>query len=487
MVWPSRIASLALAALLAGCGQTGDEPLDATVIGKPGAPFESGVRLSYAGQLVRAATTEGLVTLDAQGRVVPALADRWIITDDGLSYIFRLRDGTWLDGSPLAADTVVSALRKAIAGVKGTPLADDLTGIDAIVARAGRVVEVQLSVPNADLLQVLAQPELGLARGGRGTGPMRLVREDGVAVLSPIAPGKRGLPAEADWEARIRVMKLRAMPAEQAIARFEDGETSLVLGGRFEGYPLARNVGIARGKLEIDPVVGLFGLSVAGTRGFLADAANREAVAMAIDREAIGSALGANGWQPTTRVVAPALDGDPGSVGERWEGRSIAARRTEAAGRVNRWKAAQGPVALTIALPRGPGADLLFGSLSKDLGAIGIAARRVKEGDPADLRLVDGVARYARAGWFLAQLSCAARGAPCSAEADELAAQARQTLDAARRADLFADAEVELIKSNVFIPLGQPLRWTLLRRDVTGFAPNRWGFHPLLEMALLPE
>ena len=44
---------------------------------------------------MRAATTEGLVGLDAEGQVIPALADRWIVTDDGRSFIFRLRDGTW--------------------------------------------------------------------------------------------------------------------------------------------------------------------------------------------------------------------------------------------------------------------------------------------------------------------------------------------------------------------------------------------------------
>ena len=435
-----RHSILALGLLAAACGQSGDVPVEAVVIGQPGAPLEKGVRLSYGGQLVRAATAEGLVGFDEQGRIVPALAERWIVTDDGLSYIFRLRDGTWLDKAPLSAESAVAALEAALAEVKGAPLAAELAGIEAVVARAGRVVEIQLAAPNPDFLQGLAQPELGLARKGRGAGPMRLTSERRVAILTPIAPLRRGLPPDPDWDERQRALRLRGLPADRAIARFEDGEASLVLGGRAESLPLARDVGIARGRLEFDPVAGLFGFAVTGESGFLADAEHREALAMAIDRDGLGKAFGAEGWQPTNRVVAPGMDGDTGAIGERWPGQTQEELRRVAAGRVARWRAQHGKVALAIALPAGPGADSLFQHVARDLAGIGVEARRAGEGAPADLRLVDVVARYARASWFLAQLSCAARGAPCSEEADRIAAQARREPDAAKRADLFADA-----------------------------------------------
>ena len=94
----ASLSALALAAagavFLAGCGR-GQGPLKAVFIDSPGAMFAAGNRLSPGAQHVRAATDAGLVTLDQKGEVVPALADRWIVTDDGLSYIFRLRDGAW--------------------------------------------------------------------------------------------------------------------------------------------------------------------------------------------------------------------------------------------------------------------------------------------------------------------------------------------------------------------------------------------------------
>jgi hypothetical protein len=39
----------------------------------------------------------------------------------------------------------------------------------------------------------------------------------------------------------------------------------------------------------------------------------------------------------------------------------------------------------------------------------------------------------------------------------------------------------------VFIPFGPPIRWSLVRGDITGFYPNRLGYHPLMPLALRPR
>ena len=142
---------------------------------------------------------------------------------------------------------------------------------------------------------------------------------------------------------------------------------------------------------------------------------------------------------------------------------------------------------LRIALPAGPGADVLFGRLQEDFKAIGLGSRRVNEGAPAELRLVDMVARYSRTSWFLHQLSCTNARALCSSAADTRAAQARAATDAGSRAALQAEAEAELTSANVFIPFGPPIRWSLISGDATGFAPNRWGIHPLMPLAMRPK
>lgn len=255
--------------MLAGCASGADRPVEVAVIGDPSAPFQTGPRLPLAAQLIRSATVEGLVGFDEQGRVIPALADRWIVTDDGQSYIFRLRDGTWPDGSNITGDTARSALLQAITGLRGTPLGADLAGIQEIRAMAGRVLEIRLNGPVPDLLHLLAQPELGLGRKGRGAGPMKLSRDGRTAVLKPIPPEDRGLPSEEDWSLRSRLLHLHALSAATAIERFDNGESDIVLGGRIEDFPRLDIAGLSRGAIRLDPVSGLFGLAVLRGDGFL--------------------------------------------------------------------------------------------------------------------------------------------------------------------------------------------------------------------------
>lgn len=435
-------------------------------------------------QAIRGATAEGLVGFDAEGRIVPALADRWIVTDDGQSYIFRLRDGTWADGSALTGDTARTALRRALAEARGTDLAPDLAVVEEVRAMAGRVVEVRLSRPLPDFLQLLGRPELGLTHRGRGTGPMALRRDGTVAVLTPMPPERRGLPAVKDWAGQIRALRLASETARGAVQRFDDDPAVLVLGGTFDHWPELAEARLPKAAIRIDPVVGLFGLALEHQDGFLAEAENREAVAMAIDREALATALRAPGWVPTTRLVPPATDGDAGPVAERWAQQPIAARQALAASRVTRWRARHGDVTLRIALPRGLGSDVLFARLSVDLAAAGFKLARRREGEAADLRLLDRVALYPRADWFLAQLSCSVRAETCSPAADAAHAAARVLADPAARARGLAEAENQLLAANLFVPLGAPLRWSLAAPDTAGFAVNRAGVHALLPLAL---
>ncbi|MFN3554033.1 MAG: ABC transporter substrate-binding protein [Novosphingobium meiothermophilum] len=483
-------ATLLLPLLLAACGQNREGALAVAVIGEASAFRETGARLSAPAQLLRAATHEGLVGFDEKGRVVPALADRWIVTDNGRSYIFRLRDGTWADGTRISAETTAAVLRKAIAALKGTALGLDLAAIDEVRVMANRVIEIDLAAPVPDLLTLLAQPELSLAYRGKGTGPMALSRprDSAASYLELIPPEARGLPSQPDFATRSRPVALSLVPAARAVAMFDAGDVDVLTGGKVDTVPLAGRIGLTRGNVVLDPVTGLFGLMVTNTQGFLGAAANREALAMAIDRDALLASFNIGGWQPTTRIVSSQTEDDLGTIGERWQGMTMEERQAQAASRVAAWKAAGQPLpTFNLAMPDGAGSTLVFDAVRRDLARIGIAVRRVPENDRADLRLVDAAARYARATWFLNQLSCTVQKAVCSPAGDERVAEARRATDPAARAALLAEAEAEITAANGFIPLARPLRWSMVRSATTGFAPNPWGWHPLPPMAWLPR
>ena len=487
------LCALWLPAALAGCFGADDRPVEVLAIGAPGSLFAGGATLPLAAQLMRAATTEGLVAFDERGRVVPALADRWIVTDDGLSYIFRLRDGTWPDGNQINADSARAALMQAIRAQTGQSLAADLSAIDEVRAMAGRVIEIRLRQQMPDMLQLLAQPELGVVTGGRGAGPMKAKRDSdkelnlsGV-LLRPIAPEDRGLPQQENWSQRVRPLRLSAAPAARAIELFNQGKADMVLGGGLADFPRLAITGVARGSIRLDPVAGLFGLAVVHDDGFLAKPENREVIALVIDREALIASFNIAGWTATSRVLNPGLEGDNGTVSERWQGRTIEERRAQAAARVAQWKSSgHRPAPLRVALPIGPGADLLFARLAADLKSIGLDMQRVPLTADADLRLIDRTARYARPVWFFNQLSCANAKALCSVAADRLVAEAQIEPEPGKRAELYALAEAQLTVANAYIPFGVPIRWSLVS-STSGFAANRWGVHPLMPLAFIPK
>jgi oligopeptide transport system substrate-binding protein len=492
---------VALALPLGGCGRGDDGALQVAFIDTPENLYRTGVRLSEGGQHVRAATGAGLIALDADGEVIPALADRWIVTDDGRSFIFRLRDGTWPDGRDLTAESARSALLGTLRALRGTSLGLDLAPISEVRAMAGRVIEIRLSSPVPMLLQLLAQPELTLSRGGAGgsgdmamehppahcSGPADQCAARAVLTMKP--PVERGIPEAEDWHDYVREIDLRAATAREAVKLFDDGEVDLVLGGRIGALPLVDVGPLSRGTVKLDPVIGLFGLQVRRAEGLLERARNREALAMAIDRTALIAPFNIDGWVPTTRVVAPGLLDDPGTIPERWSDRPIEALRAEAAARVAGWRRENGggEAKLVLAIDRSPGLDILFRELAVQLGAVGIRLERAKSVREADLVLLDRVARYADSRWFLDQFNCSLRGGACAPQADRLVREALEADGSAGRAAKLAEAEAALTMDNVYIPFGSPLRFSLVRSTVQGFIPNRWAFHPLPPLAIIPR
>ncbi|WP_235506786.1 ABC transporter substrate-binding protein [Altererythrobacter sp. Root672] len=477
--------------MLTGCGRSNEGALQVDFIDTPEGLFANGIRLTPGAQHLRAATDAGLVAFNAQGDVVPALADRWIVTDDGRSFIFRLREGKWPDGAELTAESARAALRRSINALDGTSLGLDLAPVSQVRAMAGRVVEIRLSSPVPALLQILAQPELALSHGqsGDGSGEMRLVRNGDLATLTMKPPAERGIPEEREWQSFVRQIELRPEDPKAAIDRFDRGDVDVVLGGQVGALPLVDTGPLSRGTVRLEPAIGLFGMLVQRERGLLATDQGREAFAMAIDRPALIAPFNIGGWVPTTRISAPGLPNDPGLVAERWGERTIEENRAIAAARVAAWRKANGgeEARLTISLARDPGLDALFYQLTQQLGSVGIILDRAPPGRQADLNLIDRVARYAEQRWFLNQFNCTLRHGLCEAEADALVRDAVKQPDRIERDKLLAEAEVRLMQANIYIPFGSPLRFSLVRSNVEGFVANQWAFHPLPTLAQIPR
>ena len=55
---------------------------------------------------------DGLMQMDATGASIPALAESYDMSEDGLTYTFHLRDAKWSNGTPVTASDFVFAWRR---------------------------------------------------------------------------------------------------------------------------------------------------------------------------------------------------------------------------------------------------------------------------------------------------------------------------------------------------------------------------------------
>lgn len=462
---------------LVGCGRRADVgPVVVSAIGETPSLGDSSLGARAPNdRLLIDSVAQGLVRFDAAGQIEPGVAQRWIVMDDGMSYIFRLRDATWQDGRTVTAEDVVAILKRQLAKSSRNPLKPFLTAIDSIVEMTPEVIEVRLARPRPDLLNLFAQPEMALfrTRPPGGSGPFRLTRNDSVVrVLEPAADPDRD-PDQAQ-DGPERNVWLIGERASRAILRFAARKSDLVTGGTFADWPLLRIAEVAPVNIKVDPAAGLFGFRITDRSGIFADKANRAAIAALIDRDAITGGLAAE-WAATMQILPAQLDSAAPPAQPLWSLTPIDQRRAAAIKTITGWQARQSaPATVRIALPYGPGATAIWGQIAPMLIGLGLAPQRVGPAARAELTLVDAIAPYDSARWYLVN-ACQ----PCAEDvADKInAARLADTLTA--RAQAIASADVALADDSAFIPIARPFRWSLVATRLRDWQANPRAWHPL--------
>ena len=119
---------------------------------------------------------DGLVSVEEDGRLVPALAESWVTSEDGLTLTFTLREGvTWHDGAPLTADDVAFTYGLMQAEAFPGPAAlRQLWQSVTIAVINDQTVQLSLTQPYAPFIEATA----------RGILPAHLLAEVDVADLA---------------------------------------------------------------------------------------------------------------------------------------------------------------------------------------------------------------------------------------------------------------------------------------------------------------
>ena len=120
--------------------------------------------------------TDGLMQMDADGQAIPAIAESYDISEDGLTYTFHLRDASWSNGDPVTAADFVYGWQRAVDPDIASEYAYMLSDIGQVVNAAeiiagekdkselgvtavdDKTLEVQLNVPVSYFLSLMYFP-----------------------------------------------------------------------------------------------------------------------------------------------------------------------------------------------------------------------------------------------------------------------------------------------------------------------------------------
>jgi len=412
-----------------------------------------------------------------------ALATTWATTD-ARRWTFTLREGVrFHDGSPLDADAVVAnleALRER-----------HLFGGQA--ERVGPlVVALTLDRPNAALLATLSQPFFSMQSPRElhavtprpvGTGPFRLASG---------RPGEIRLEADAShWAGapRLKHLVFRKLPDEDSLVRAllagEVDVTSAVGQERVDRLH-------GRPEIALDSQVGLniAFLSINNQRPPFDDPRVRQALARAVDREAlVDGVLGGHG-EPARNPLPPHLWGYAARSRELILDRPAARRLLAQAGHASGFETTLLTVQTTR--PYLPAPIRLAERLRAELAEIGVRTRlrevpswnayieQTTRGD-YDLAILGWQADTTDPNDFLsALLASEAIGATNRSRyhsdvMDGLLKQGRRARDPAERAAIYRQAQEQFQKDMPWVPLYHVSAFTAYRRAVHGLSVGPTG------------
>lgn len=124
---------------------------------------------------------EGLVKLGPDGELIPAVAERYEVSEDGLVYTFYLREGvTFHNGQPVTAEDVIYSLHRCADSSGDSALVSAFSAVKDLQAADQRTVTFRLDAPNLELINFMTAAIVPadyeeLATHPMGTGPFKYV------------------------------------------------------------------------------------------------------------------------------------------------------------------------------------------------------------------------------------------------------------------------------------------------------------------------
>ena len=277
----------------------------------------------------------GLTTVNAEGEIVPGVAQRWTASDDGLTWTFELRtDARWSDGYPLTAHDFVFAFRRLLDPETAASLARFLYPIrNAETVNAGELpadtlgasassdhtLVIELERPFPFLTERLTHPtgypvpaHLIEERGGAWTAPGTMV-SNGAFVLEDREPwgfvrlGGNAAFHDAQSVALEGVVYHSMRDANAAYYQYRAGELDAI--GDFPASEISWVREHIPDHLRLSPLLSIMYLVFNVATPPFDDARVREALSIALDRQQLVDRVLRSGETASVSIVPPMVTG----------------------------------------------------------------------------------------------------------------------------------------------------------------------------------
>ena len=283
---------------------------------------------------------DGLTQMDSDGAAIPAIAESYDLSDDGMTYTFHLRDAKWSNGDAVTAGDFVFAWQRICknAGEYSYMMSDigNIKGAAAIIAGEAepdtlgvtaaddKTLVVELDVPVSFFPSLMYFPTFypinesfynSLEDGTYGTSPETFL-SNGAFVLSSYTPGTASLSVTKNpdyWNAdsvSLEGINYQVVgSSDSALTAFKNGTLNIVMVSGSQVEAVQKDASLAD-KLTVTGAGYMWYLSFSQTDknaqgGMLANANLRLAISNAIDRESLVDNYVMDGSLATFTAVPP--------------------------------------------------------------------------------------------------------------------------------------------------------------------------------------
>ena len=433
---------------------------------------------------------ETLVRHDATLTVVPAVAESWEFSEDGMTLTFRLDpDAKFHSGAQVTAADVKASLERILDEATAAATRANFLSIASIDTPDDTTVVFHLSQPDAPILEAFTSvnaaivPASAIEAGTLGTEAVG----SGPFKLESWEPNSRAvLTANADWaggDVALDGITITVLPDETAIlASLRAGQTDFAL----LNDPLVATLVPNEPNLQLNraPVLAYNVLQLNPSRPPMDKLEVRQAIACAVNRQEIIDTAQVGEGQVTGPLTIPAYKSDPATLfcyeQDVDRAKELMAAAGEADGFTAKVIAATGepPVAASEAQVLQSQLAAIGVKLEIELLELNVYVDRWLAGD-FDMAVAlnggrsDPYTMYARYWTKAGNLQKVANYIDDTL--DSLMQQGRAETDPAKRKEIFAQFEAHLAEMAPWIWLSTGYGYTAQLKTVSGFEPSPTG------------